>query len=1097
VTLISFRDRATGAALQSIARDLGLPNNTVVLTRYGYEVPQSVADAFQDMGGVHLSSLFQTSGATTCDTGNSCVGPPGPPGPPGFGISVKGTIAGTDTPFPPSPEIGDLWIIGDPVPAVAPPNASDCGGGGGGGGSGGPQPTTVALTASPNPSALNQTVTFTATVTAGGFPVTSGLVQFKSNGVNLGTGSVPVNLLGIASFSTNLLTGASQSITASFLANALFGASTSPPISQIVISPPATATALAASETAIDVGQPVTYTATVTRVDTGAPVTSGSISFKRGANSMASGILVDGSGTATFTTTSIPVGSWDITAVYDGGLALQASTSPPQHIDVTLVGGPAATTSAVVSDDATSIPGQLVTFTASVVRSADGVAVTSGTVAFRDGATVLIAGVAVNPATGTATYSTSALSEGTHPITVAYTGGAIYQNSISPVSNQIVAPGTGGAPISQTLSVSKPNVLLHDVVSIRSTVRSGSATPSTGSVEFREGATVLGQGSVHQFYGEWELTLMDLPLGVHNITAYYTGGPSYEDDVSSPIVLTVVAAETDPGVDWATAFASKNLALITAWFEFNTGVFAQGFSYDDLWNPAGAGAYDEVIMTSAWLTANEGPNVVDDGGGHWTVTGLISTKVTLKLSHITLNHCFIWRIDYANQWGPGVGTVNPTTSSPDNVPNTDITLNYCTLATDGTSSESTYGDAVNFSPDHATANDFTMNYCETTQWRAGFLMLFGATANYCYVHDLNMFGADPHNTSGSIRGRQCRINRCLYADGSSSDVSLYADTNPYTEFWVNENVLWVLPSHASQEVNFPNRSTGWSPLLPGYVREFTDNLLQRGLAGDNMYWSKVSGNKLLESGAPLFGGAQTVQVPGQPTTLAGMSTGILFGATQTMQTYYFQSSPSSVQLMWEFLGRANHTHDPDIALTDESGLIWAPVPGCETPVEIASNNTAVYGYSGSVWSAVSSSGVQSPHRLTIDPYASLTSVGYQAMNVIEITGLSTLTLAQPAVQSAVGHDLPFGAIIDTMTSGQLSFNTTPGNLVMLFVGWTHEIDGMLTPPDGWFVLGNNFDKRVSQAVLWRKDFVGRKVTIPDMGPGASGAVTVLIEVVMP
>lgn len=961
-----------------------------------------------------------------------------------------------------------------------------------GGGGGGSQATATALVSTLNPAALNQSITFTATVTAGGLPVTSGLVQFKANGANLGA-LTPVNLLGLANLTVNTLVG-TPVITAVFTANALFGGSTSSPVNQVIISPPATTTALVATETAIDVGESVTYTATVHRSDTGATVNSGSVSFKRGANAMASGLLVNGSGVAVFTTALIPVGSWDVTAVYDGGTTLQASTSAPAHIDVTLVGGPAPTTAALVSDDATSLPGQTVTFTVTVTRTVDGIPVTSGTVAFRDGATVLIAGRPIDPATGTATYTTSALSTATHPITAVYSGGAIYQNSTSNVSNQIVAIGTGGAPISQTPRLSKQVVQFGDVVTVRTTVRSGGGAPTMGTVVFKEGATVLGDAAVHQFFGEWELTTRSLSIGDHEITAYYTGGASYEDDVSSPITVTVVAALADPGYDWATAIASKNLSVITAWYAYHCGVFSEGFLPSSLWNPAGSGSNALVDITDSWLTTNEGANVVNDGGGHWTVTGLRSTRILVRRSHLTLNHCFVYRDDYANQWGSGIDGLNAT-MGPD-TSWVDITINRCTVATDGTSSESTYGDGIGFTPNHVTADAWVNNYCEITQFRAGCLMYQSQTMNYSWVHDLNLFGAEPHNTASSIRGPQCRLNRNLYADGTSSDVSLYADINPYTDFWVNENVMWIDPTHSLQEVNFPNRSTGWSPLLPGYTREFTDNKLQRGLAGDNMYWSKVSGNTLI-TGEPLFGGAATLQIPTVPTVLAGMNTGLLFGATPTMTSYYYTSSPSSVLLMFEALGRANHLHDPDIALTDEAGLIWAPVPGAETPVENAQGNTAVYGISGSVWHTTSTSGAQAPHRLIIDPYGALTSVAYQAMLVIEVTGLTALTLAQAPKFSALAHDVPFGGTITTMASGQLDVNTTAGNLVMLFVCWTHEVNGMLVPPAGWNVLGNNFEKRISAACLWRKDFVGRKVTVPDMGEGAAGAVTILMEVVMP
>lgn len=969
---------------------------------------------------------------------------------------------------------------------------------GGGGGGGGPTATATALSASPNPSTLGQNVTFTATVTAAGLPVTSGLVQFKSNGVNVGA-SVPVNLLGIAALGTSALTGASQSVTATFLANALFAGSVSAPVTQVVVSPPTTTTVLASSDTTTESGDSVTFTATVTRAGAVSVGAVGTVTFKRGTNAMVAGVAVSG-GVATFTTSALPVGSWAITATYDGVGVYQPSTSNTVTQDVTLAGGPAPTTAALSSDDASSMPGQPVTFTVTVTTTGDGISVNSGTVAFNDGASVMISGVAVNPANGRATYTTSSLSTATHTITAEFTGAPVYAPATSNAVTQIVAAGSGGSPISQELVASKLTALPTEVVTICSTVRtSGSAPVSFGTVTFMEGATVIGVGPAQNIFGESEITITDLAAGVHVITAHYDGAPDYESDVSSPVTITVTATPPAPSPsDWAGNFASGSLEKITAWFDYNTGHLAEGFDPADLWNPAGVGSNAQVLVTPAWLAANEGPNVVNDGGGHWTITGLYSTSIENRTSHITLNHAWIHRVDYANVWGAGFAVRDMTLTGDQyvNVTNTDMTLNYCTISTDGSSSDSTYGDAVLFDPANAVQDDLTFNYCEVTQWRAGFMANFGMTANYSWVHDMNLFGADPHNTSGSIRGRQCRFRRNLFTDGTSSDVSLYADNNPYTEFWVTENTMWVIPSHASQEVNFPVRGTGWSPLLPGYVREFNDNKLVRGIAGDNQYWSKVTGNTLV-TGEPLFGGGTTVQIADTPTLLAGASTGIqAFGASPTLTTYRYTPSPSSVQITFHAIGRAGTSQVPNVTLADESGAAWTVIPGTETPIEPGPGNNTIYGLSGSVWKTTTTATAQAFRRLTIDPYLS-TSNAYMAALVVEITGLATLTLAQAPRLSAAGHDLAFGDTLPSITSGVLAANATAGNVVLLFVARIHEDDDMLTAPPGWHVLGNNFDPRASAACLWRDDFTGRSVTIPDLGASAGTAVTILMEVVMP
>jgi hypothetical protein len=60
----------------------------------------------------------------------------------------------------------------------------------------------------------------------------------------------------------------------------------------------------------------------------------------------------------------------------------------------------------------------------------------SGTVVFKDGITTL--GSAVLDATGKATFTTSALTVGSHPITAEYSGDVNFVGSTSPVLNQVV-----------------------------------------------------------------------------------------------------------------------------------------------------------------------------------------------------------------------------------------------------------------------------------------------------------------------------------------------------------------------------------------------------------------------------------------------------------------------------------------------------------------------------------------------------------------------------------------------------------------------------------------------------------------------------------
>jgi hypothetical protein len=102
-----------------------------------------------------------------------------------------------------------------------------------------PASTTLALSASPNPSVLGQSVTLIATVsvTSPGAGTPTGTVTFKDGATTLGTVALSG---GTATFSSTSLTAASHSITASYGGDGNFAASASGVLAQIVNMPPYT-----------------------------------------------------------------------------------------------------------------------------------------------------------------------------------------------------------------------------------------------------------------------------------------------------------------------------------------------------------------------------------------------------------------------------------------------------------------------------------------------------------------------------------------------------------------------------------------------------------------------------------------------------------------------------------------------------------------------------------------------------------------------------------------------------------------------------------------------------------------------------------------
>ena len=109
------------------------------------------------------------------------------------------------------------------------------------------------------------------------------------------------------------------------------------------------------------------------------------------------------------------------------------------------------TNSTVVSSLNPSNYGQSVTFTATVVAVSPGTGTPTGTVDFKDGATVIASAVALSG--GQAGFSTSSLSASTHSITAVYNGDGNFN-----------ATGTGGSTATALSQVVKPAVLTASII---------------------------------------------------------------------------------------------------------------------------------------------------------------------------------------------------------------------------------------------------------------------------------------------------------------------------------------------------------------------------------------------------------------------------------------------------------------------------------------------------------------------------------------------------------------------------------------------------------------------------------------------------------
>src|SRR6266567_8254800 len=383
--------------------------------------------------------------------------------------------------------------------------------------------TSTTLNSTPNPSVFGQAVTLTATVAPvlADPLVPTGSVTFKDGATTLGTVAL-VN--GSASLVTSTLAAGSHSLTASYGGSLEFAVSTSAVRTQTV-NPGQTTTTLTSTPNPSLAGQAVTLSTTVTAVAPAVGIPTGTVTFMDGATVLGTATLTNGS--ASLVTSTLTTGNHSLTTVYSGSANFNASTSAA----VTQVVNSQTTTSLTAPPNP-SVFGQAVTLTAVVSPVAPGTGVPTGTVTFRDGATVL---ATVTLANGSASFVTSTLAVGSHSLTAAYSGGGNFLASTSATVIHTVNPGSTSTSLSSTPNPST----LGQTVTLSATVSAVAPAVGvpTGTVTFRDGATSLGV--VTLVNGSASLTVSTLTTGSHSLTAVYSGSPNFNAS-TSPAVTQVV-----------------------------------------------------------------------------------------------------------------------------------------------------------------------------------------------------------------------------------------------------------------------------------------------------------------------------------------------------------------------------------------------------------------------------------------------------------------------------------------------------------------------------------------------------------------------------
>jgi len=413
--------------------------------------------------------------------------------------------------------------------------------------------TTITLTSNVNTLTYLQSFTLTATIQPQNTGTATGTVNFFDTSSSTSLGSVAL-VNNVSQLTLSKLTPGAHVIVASYQGDANFTGSSSATYT-VNITQASTTTSVAASVNPITLGQATTFTATI---QPGAGNTAtGAVIFLDGSTALGSASVTNNS--ASFTASSLSVGTHTITAQYAGDTNFSGSTSAP--IPETVNQGSVTVT--LTSGLNPSAYYQPITLSANVQPVGSSIAPT-GTVTFQNGATVL----GVSPvANGSAQLTVSTLPVGFNGPTAKYSGDANYLSLVS----FYILQNVNSAGTTTMVSSSQNPSPFNQAVTFSAAVQPAFGGAATGNVTFYDGATSLG--TVTPTNNSAQLTVSSLSGGAHSITARYAGDFNTNASTSAAITQNVTPAPT------TTTITSS----------VNPSGYGQAVTFVAAWTPTAAG----------------------------------------------------------------------------------------------------------------------------------------------------------------------------------------------------------------------------------------------------------------------------------------------------------------------------------------------------------------------------------------------------------------------------------------------------------------------------------------------------------------------------
>jgi sugar lactone lactonase YvrE len=330
----------------------------------------------------------------------------------------------------------------------------------------------------------------------------------------------------------------------------------------------------------------------------------------------------------------------------DGGLATKATLDLPAGLAILPSGplflselqgdrvreislpSPYADTAVTISANSSSVPaGQPVILTATLTAINGLAANATGSVAFFDGTSTFLGQASVT--NGSATFTTSTLSQGQHSINAIYSGDSSFAYAIAPPFGLSIT-----APQASVALAANPNPgIANQPITFTATLTPSSAT---GSVQFLNGSTSLGTVTVTN--GAATLSGITLGAGTYSLTAQYSGGNEFPAATSPALSLTVKAASSVVVTSSANPSNTKQSVTFTATVTPSTATGAVQFLDGTTVLGSATLANGSATFTPASLTAGTHSITVSYAGdaNDTSATSAVLTQTVQASSTITV-----------------------------------------------------------------------------------------------------------------------------------------------------------------------------------------------------------------------------------------------------------------------------------------------------------------------------------------------------------------------------------------------------------------------------------------------------------------------------